>query len=289
MKKLISLLAVAICASAVSYAQDVTKQVVNVEAFNFSSSDFNVNEANVVRNNVIQSIQNTNRILVVDLQQQDAIKSEAERRKSESAINDNHAVSDITQLNANYILKGTLNTIVTEKKESKDSKGNVSVKWKSTLNYTIQLINPSTGATESSYTYESSSSSGSGAETARKEAIANSTNNMSSFIEEAFPITGQVLQIAEQDAKKAKTVYINVGSNQGISKGQAFTLYETVDIAGEKSSKIIGAITVTEVMSGTRSLCKVTKGGDEVLSAMSKNIELTIKSRLKRFLGIDVL
>ena len=285
MKKRFFFAVIAMCAVSVGFAQ-VTKQVVNVGAFNHSS-DISGDEAFIVRNNVIQSLQSTKRIVVVDLLQQADVQMEAERRKSEAALNDEHDVKDITQLNANYILKGTLNSITTERKQGTTLKGEAYTYWSSSLNYTIQLVNPATGATESSYTYTSSSTSRDGASNSRSEAVTGSAKNMKKFIEEAFPVRGTIVAVAEGDAKKAKAVYINLGNDQGLQKGQKFVVYAVIDIAGEKSEKEIGTLTIDEVMSGTRSLCKVNDGGDVIAQNMAKNVEMTVKSRAKKGLFGD--
>ena len=40
-----------------------------------------------------------------------------------------------------------------------------------------------------------------------------------------------------------------------------------MDIAGELSLKEVGRLNVKEVLSGTRSLCTVSKGGEEIMKA----------------------
>jgi len=285
MKKIIFSSILALAASVTSFAQ-VTKQVVNVEGFTYSSA-FSEVEANTVRNNVIQSLQATKRIIVVDLQQQEAVKAEAERRKSESAMNDEHAVADITQLNANYLIKGTLNSIETKSEQKKNSEGKVYTQWWTTINYTIQLIDPSTGATQSSYNYKALGLSTEGASSARTDAVNSSVANMKKFIEEAFPVKGTIVAVADGDAKKAKKVYINLGNDQGIEKGQKFIVYAVVDIAGEKSEKEVGTLTAEEVMSATRTLCKVNDGGAVIAQNMASNSEMTIKTRAKKGLFAD--
>lgn len=285
MKRTIIAVILAFTASFASFAQ-VTKPVVKVEGFAYSSA-FSQAEANTVRNNVIQSLQATKRIIVVDLQQQNAVKAEAERRKSESAMNDDHAVAEITQLNANFLIKGTLNSIDTKSEQRKSYDGKMYTQWSSSLNYTVQLIDPSTGATIGSYNYTSTGSSTDGAASSRADAVNGSSANMKKFIEEAFPVKGTIVQVADGDAKKAKTVYINLGNDNGIQKGQKFVVYAVVDIAGEKSEKEIGTLTAVEVMSATRTLCKVNEGGNAIVENMTSNVEMTIKSRAKKGLFGD--
>ncbi len=283
MKNIIIAAAMAMLSCSVSYAQDVTKQVVNVGNFSYAS-DFRADEAGIIRNNVIQSLQATKRVIVVDLNQQDAIKQEAERRKSEAAMGDNRDIEDITQLNADFILTGVLKSITETQGQQKSWDGKTYTAWKANIEFTINLIDPATGATTNSYSYTSSASSTSNSEEARTNAINSCSGNLKRFIEEAFPVRGKILQMAEGDNKKAKTVYINLGNDQGIQKGQKFIVYEVVDIAGEKSEKEIGTLTVNEVMSATRSLCKVNDGGQEISANLSAGKEMTLKSRATKTL-----
>lgn len=280
MKKIIFSAVIAFAATISGGAQTVTKPVVNVQSFEYSQA-FGTAEVEVIRNNVISSLQATNRIIIVDLEQQDAVKSEANRRKDEGAMNDDHSVADITQLNANYLLKGMLNSINTTESKSTDKDGKVSYSWKTKLEYTLQLIDPSTGATVYSNTYSSSGSSSSGSSESRKKAVSGSSASMKSFIEAAFPVRGTILAVKDIDTKKnvAKTVYINLGNDHGIQVGQKFSVYAVVDIAGEKSETEIGTVTAAEVMSGSRTLCKVNKGGDVVLQKLNAKEEMSIKTR----------
>ena len=273
---------------ATGFAQDVTKEVVNVEGFTYNN-DFTASEVATVRRNVVSSLQNTKRIIVVDLTQQASVANEAKKRQNATRMNDNHEVKDIVELNANFILKGALNSINTVSKTGKDLiSGNSYTYWESKLSYTIVLIDPATGATASTNTYTSTATSRDGSQAARNSAIEGSASNMKKFIEDCFPVKGTIVAIADGDSKKAKTVYINLGNDAGMTKGQKLAVYQVIDIAGEKSEKEIGTLTVQESMSATRSLCKVDKGGDIIVKAMATNAELTIKTRAKRGFLADV-
>lgn len=52
-----------------------------------------------------------------------------------------------------------------------------------------------------------------------------------------------------------------------------------MDIAGELSLKEVGRLNVKEVLSGTRSLCTVSKGGEEIMKASKEEKKLIILSR----------
>ena len=59
-------------------------------------------------------------------------------------------------------------------------------------------------------------------------------------------------------------------------------------MAGEISEKEIGTLTAVEVMSATRTLCKVNNGGDVIANNLASNVEMTIKSRAKKGLFGDL-
>ena len=54
-----------------------------------------------------------------------------------------------------------------------------------------------------------------------------------SFIEEAFPIMGTILDKAEEKKDEIKSVYISVGSDAGVVKGNKFSICVERKIAGD--------------------------------------------------------
>lgn len=275
----------ALFASAVCFSQ-TGKQVVVVEKFDYTT-DFGTGDVSIIRNEVISSLQATGRVIVIDVENQADLAKEAIRRASEEAVSDNREVSDVGTMAANYILKGQLNSISSTKAQKLNSNKVPETYYECILNYTLTLVDPSNGSTISTYPYEikdggwASQYTG---QTLRNKVINNASGKMKSFVEECFPVRGKILQVADGNATKAKTVYINLGSENGISSGQMFDVYEIVDIAGETSEKLIGALKAKEIMSGTRSLCTVSSGGDIIATKLADNKELTIKSRMKKSL-----
>lgn len=274
MRKLICIVAIACLCILSCYAQNAVKYVVNVGAFTYGKPTFTSLEALTVRNNVIRTLHSANRVHVVDLGQQEEINREEERRRAQAALGDYRDVADITQLKANYILNGMLNSIsVTRGKTLYNAK----------LIFSVTLTDVSNGTIHSSFQYDSFAS-GSTATEARNNAISTSAETLNKFIEDAFPVTGSILQVVDVDAKKpvAKTVYIDLGNDDGIQPGQFFSVYAIVDVAGEKGETEIGALQAKTVLSGGRTLCKVTKGGDVILQKLNGKEEMFIKSRTAR-------
>ncbi len=82
---------------------------------------------------------------------------------------------------------------------------------------------------------------------------------------------------------KHKLYTLILEQKRGIQKGQKFTVYIEMDIAGELSLKEIGRLNVKEVLSGARSLCSVSKGGEEIMRATKEERKLIIISRKDTF------
>lgn len=286
MKKFILTVVAVFAAAVMTFAQQqvVTKPVVNVEGWS-NSSELTSKECYVIRQNLISSLQSTKRVIVVDLSNEDFVDDEAERRKSASAVGDTRQVDNVTTLQANYILTGNIKSVSTEKKEYdvKDYKTGAThkeIKYTTVITFAITLIDPATGATVGTHNYSPSSTDKDKTES-RKNAVSNSSASMRWFIEECFPVKGEIVGIAATNKKgtKAESVYINAGTDDGIGVGQRVGVYVEIDIAGELSEKEVGGITVTEVLGKNRAQCKVNYGEEAILNATSQNKKLTFKTR----------
>lgn len=107
---------------------------------------------------------------------------------------------------------------------------------------------------------------------------------MKKLVNNQFRVSGEIKSIAETHPKKgAKTLYISIGSNDGVAAGNAFEVYKEVDIAGETISEKIGELKAKEIKSGTLTLCNVIKGGVEIQNAFDSGLKLTVTSRPPKF------
>ena len=77
------------------------------------------------------------------------------------------------------------------------------------------------------------------------------------------------------------TVYINLGTSNGIKKGQKFDVAIMKDVAGEQVAKNIGTLTAIEV-SDTKTLCKVNSGEVDIFTSVNSGIDTAIKTREKK-------
>lgn len=236
----------------VASAQD--KPTVCVEDF-INNSDLKETYSKQLQNEIISGISATTRVTIVQpssygklpqdpIAYEDALKAEG----------------------VNFILKGTLNDYTTGTTTSVLDKNKTY--FTAEVKYTLTLIDIETHQTLSSDIESCSYSSGSTAADALTKAIDAASDNMKKYVDRHFKISATIKTLDQVDPKKgAKTVYINIGSAAGITKGDILEVFAKVNIAGETVDKKIGEVKVQEVMSGTLSLCSVKNGGVEIKKA----------------------
>lgn len=297
------LLAFAVMCVSVANAHELKKKVLGIENFTYSSS-FSEADVEMVRNQIVNAIQKTGRVIVADHNSSTnrALNAESERRKQESAM-DANTVADMSTLNANSILTVHLDQLSvtreiyedTESVKGSDGEYKTVVKgrypyYRATITYTVKITDCENGAVQAQETYSYYSGSYStyyhkatydSPKDARK-GIMNSCVDQNAFtilILNTFKAQGKILQIDEGDAKKAKTVYVSLGSDDGVEKKQVLEVYKELDIAGEISKKLIGEVEVVEVLGASRCLAKVKKGGDVILQVMAAGGNLPVQTR----------
>lgn len=294
-------------------SQELKKTVLGIEDFTYSS-DFSPAEVEQIRNNIISAIRNTNRVIVLDHSKSTnrALANESERRKQESAM-DANTVADMGTLNANSLMTIHLDNINTTKeiyeeyeykkvgdKNQKVVKGRYPY-YKGSIAYTVKITDCETGAVQNQQNF--SHTVGNYSTFAHKAdydswndaraGIVNKCVNQDEFtilILNTFKAAGKILQMEEGNEKKAKTVYVSLGSEDGVTKKQVLEVYKEVDIAGEKSQKLIGEVEIYEIMGPNRSLAKVKKGGDAIAQCLSSGTNMPVKTRdvkMKVFGGVN--
>lgn len=224
----------------------------------------------MVRLAFIDGIRNTNRINVVD-----AIAAGSDLSLS--------PLEDARRFKAEYLLKGNL-----IKREATDdgsshrryhSREN-SYKEKFTLR--LDLIRTSDGVTISTRNYEEAGSA-SGKDATQYSALENSLMNvpyeMGVFVETYFKVYGSILRVVSTKKDKAKTIYINLGYNDPIKEGLRFDVVESGMLEGNYIETKIGEVRISEIMGPKISLCKVNKGGEDILNALNAGKTLKLISR----------
>lgn len=282
MKK-IFLVCICFLSAIVTVGQTKGKAVVFVDYFNAPS---NVDKAlsETLRGKVMEGIQETQRLQVIDVASYAELKEEAERRKSESAMADLTArTSEMRTLGANYIITGDITSMsAAELKDSENKRY-----YKGSIQWTIKVIDAATGTLKTTQNFSHSGLTGSRGDS-RNEAIIKTCDyaqySMDDFVNEVFPIEGKILKVETAKKDKAQTVYIDLGKTQGVVDGQRFVVFLETDIAGEIGRTEIGGLIAKEVVSAQRTLCKVTKGGKDIQEAMKNGQKLIVVSKKGTFI-----
>lgn len=263
MKKLFSFVVMMLLVSTSMFAQDGKKNVA-VETFSYNSS-IGTNWVEGLRNNIIAGLTATGRLNVIDTKTLSSLPTQKEER----LVALNEAGVDVI-LNCHY------NSLTSEK--DKDGKN-----WVCKSNYSITLTDAKTGGVISTTPFDDSWHVGESSAESITKCLEYATSNMKKFVDNNFKTEAIVKQLDQVDPKKGvKTAYITIGSNAGISAGQMFDIMEEVEIAGEKAQKKIGDAKAQEVVSGTLTLVKITKGGVEIKNAFDAGHTLIVVTRAKK-------
>lgn len=265
--------------SAFGFAQSETgeKETVYIDYFT-KSNDVNSSDVESLRSKVIEGMTVTQRVQVIDVSSNDVLKTEALRRQETSAMGDETArKEEMATLGAGSLIQGHVTSLVTTKKTYSDGK----VYYESVVNFTLKVVDASTGTLRATESFENKATGDTG-DLSVVECLDLPSYMMRDFMDKYFKVKGYIVQVKDLNKKstKAESVYINLGSARGIQEGQAFIVYNVVDIAGELSNEEVGRVKVSQVMSANRSVCKVTKGGDKILEIMQNNAQNGIDSKL---------
>lgn len=305
MKRIKSLLVVIFAITSLNVdAQELKKKVLAIGEFTYSEYSFCEEDVNLVRNQIVKAVQNTGRVIVVDHNNstQSALHAESERRKQEAAM-DANTVADMVSLNSNSILTAHLDQLSVTKEtyedveyvKGSDGKTQKRVKGrypylKGVLTYSVKITDCETGMVQAQQSF---TITGGGinydtfqslykTEEEVSEAIMRRCVNEDKFkvlILNTFKSEGKILQVNEGNAKAAKSVYVSLGSEDGIELKQILEVYKELDIAGEVSRRLIGEAEIIEILGASRCLVKIKKGGQEVQQVLTSGGVLLVQTR----------
>ena len=241
-----------------------------------------------LRNSVIEGIQKMDRVILIDVDAQDALRIEAQRRSSEniSAGEDNEMdrLSAMNELGAQYIITGQVSSMTATWKKDSEGKGH----YDGAVTYTLKVTRSKDGTLVGTKTLQHSGLTG-GRGGNKEEAIANTitydVHSMRDFVDEYFKMEGTILEVNAEKKGKAEEVYINLGSMHGVKEAQKFTVYVAREVAGRIAKKEIGRLTTKTVEGEDISLCKVQKGGEEIMRAINDGQTIMIISREQTLMG----
>lgn len=240
MKKLIfSLFALILGVSAVSARESLL-----VNKFSYGSG-VGENFSHALRNKIMEGIADRGRVKVLDSATDDGVE-------------------------ADNLLDGQVVSITYVK--SSDSKG---ATYTAKVSYQLKVTRRADNEIISNKTFEASSptflSTYRTQTDAANAAIDYASNQMKDWVDEVFKSVGKIIEVAEVKKDEAKTVYISIGTEEGIQKGQKLDVKVEKTIAGRAVSKVIGEVKVEAVEGADISLCKVTKNGKAIQAAMAEN------------------
>lgn len=289
MKKIIKTLLLVVCAmtSVTASAQDeeqaASKPNVFIDYF-YRPSNVSVLWADNLRSCVIEGINATSRVELIDAASKEALKLEEDRRNSENVVSggDVERLKVMTTEGANFLITGTITSMATEKKKLDDGK----IYYGATCAYTLKVINPSNGKLVATKSFKHGDGmtnfvSGDTEGEAISKVCHQAVKAMRELVEEAFKVEGQILEISALKKDEAKEVYISIGSDHGVGAGAYFAACIERTVAGRKSTKEIGELKVKNVEGGDLTLCEVKKGGKEIKEAMDNNQKIVVKSKQK--------
>lgn len=202
------------------------------------------NYCNSVRNKVMEGINSKGRVKVLD-----------------SATDDG--------AEADYTLDGQVVSITITK--GSDDKG---ATYSAKINYQLKVTRISDNEIIATQTFDASSTSLFSKFRTELDAVNSAVDYIDAqipdFVDEVFKSYGKVIEIAEVKKENAKKLYITLGSEDGILKGQKLDVRVQKSIGGRTIYKVIGEIKVESVEGADISLCKVTKEGKEIYKAMTE-------------------
>lgn len=273
--------------SASVMAEDTTsKQNVLIDNFLYRD-DIGAATALQLRNYVMQGIQETNRVDLIDVNSNAALAVEESRRNSGvDAAGDPERLKVMVQEGANALITGEVTgLVINERKLDSGSKY-----YEAVINYSLKVIDPNTGKIVFNKSFKHGGDlldmqSGDSPEEAIMLVSKKAVKEMRPFVEEAFPIYGSILEVNEVKKDEVKSAYISVGSDTGVSKGNRFDICLERQVAGRTSQSVIGELEVVAVEGGDISLAKIKKGGKELKTALDANQTIVLKSKPK---GIKV-
>ncbi len=274
MKRLFILAALCL-ASVTAFAQ---KSVVVVDYFEHANSVV-PSYADAVRSSIIQGINQMNRLTLIDATKESSLALEEERRDSEKAALDNTArTGQMKTLGAQYIVTGNVTNVSATRRTDSDGK----VSYRGNIVYSVTVLKVEDGSVVGTKNYTHSditTGSGTTEELAINDTYRYCVKSMEDFVQEFFPLKGTIVEMAEAKGDKVKSCYISLGTSLGVLKGQTLDALAVKTVAGRTIETKIGSLTISEVVAEDLSLCKVTAGAKEIMTASKDGIEIVVKTK----------
>jgi len=187
---------------------------------------------------------------------------------------------------ANVEIDGSVNSISYTYSEGKNDDGTTYKTYECQFNLTLNAVNLTSGETISTTSINGTINTGFGGfggivnafkgetaynkPTALKNTLGATQGKIKEWFEESFRANGQIIELDEVKKDEAKSFFISLGSDDGMVKGQKFSVKLKTIVAGRTRYKEIGEAKLEAVEGGDISLCKVKKGGKEIFKAFTE-------------------
>lgn len=240
--------------------------------------------AEQLRSYVMEGIANTKRIELVDVDSQESLAINAEKRKSNSPIaSEAERLKAMSDLGSAFLIQGRISSLNIEEKTN----DNGDKYYTGQISYTLKVINPADGKLILTKTMkhggellnlETSSTS----DEAVTKVCRNAVKGVVPFIQEAFPLYGTLLECDDVKGDKVNSVYMDLGSIHGVAEKDRFEVCIMREIAGRKSAKPIGECEVASVEGDDISSAKIKKGHKEIKATVDAGQTIVFKSMPKK-------
>lgn len=111
-----------------------------------------------------------------------------------------------------------------------------------------------------------------------RDAIGRMSGNVTNWFNQYRPLQANIIQGGAAKKDKQKTVFIDLGSNEGAFAGLHMGVYVVKNIAGREAKMLIGRLRVDEVMGSDISSCKIQSGSKEIKAAIDAGEQLMVIS-----------
>lgn len=226
MKKILLLFSICLIPM-LGYAQtdENGKERVYIDYFSRPGTISNI-LAEALRNKVIEGIQKMDRVELIDVDSNEALKTEAKRRQEASAMGDAVCRSEVmTTLGAQYLIQGNITSMQGVKKT--DSKGKTY--YQGSVSYTLKIVDPSNGTLKGTQTFTHEGLTGNIGDTP-DEAIIKTLDyvviSMDDFVDEYFKMKGTIVQIeSTKKDKDTNCIYRSWNQERGTKRPEIYRLH----------------------------------------------------------------
>ncbi len=183
------------------------------------------------------------------------------------------------------VIDGDIATISTTRRVKvsvdKNKKKHESIEYTAIVNGNLTLKDAATHQVITTIPINSESYSSfwlTSADKALSYAVENVAGKITSELNRSFPLYASIVEGSTVKNDKQKEVYIDLGEYMGVQHGMHFYVYTIKTVAGREARNELGRLKVVNVMGDDISLCKVTRGGREIKTAIEAGETLLITS-----------